>query len=142
GDLDEGALSFLEQLLDGRVATRPGLAVAVVLVVVLVGRGVASHVRDVEKRRLLGADVHEGGLDPWQDGLDLAEVDVADEALPVGPVHHQLDQDVVLQDGHARFLGRGGNEDLSLHTVWALSRTGSAGAVLTMRRPRAAGDGR
>ncbi len=96
GDLDDDTLPFLDQLLDGRVAARLAFNLPLVLVFVLVGRSIAGHVRDVKEGRLLGSNVHEGGLDSGQDGLDLAKVDVADDAFRVGSVDHQLDQDIVL----------------------------------------------
>jgi hypothetical protein len=55
----------------------------------------------VEEGALLLTDVHEGGLDAWQDGFDPAKIDVPDGTPMVGPVDEKLDQAVVFEDGHA-----------------------------------------
>ncbi len=52
----------------------------------------AGDVGDVEEGGLVGADVDEGGLDAREHRLDLAEVDVPDDAGGVGPIDHQLDE--------------------------------------------------
>ncbi len=73
----------------------------------------------MEEGGLIGADLDERGLDPRQDRLDAAQVDVADDPARVGPLHQELDEDVVLEYRHARFLRRGRNKNFSLHTSWS-----------------------
>jgi len=69
---------------------------------------------DVEKRRL---NAGEHRVDPPQ-------VNVADHAPVVGPIHQQLDEAVVLQDGHAGLALAAIDENLALHGVvsWPIRR--------------------
>ena len=76
-----------------------------------------EQVGGVEERALLLADVDEGRLDARQHRLDPTQVDVADRAAMVGPVHQQLDQTVVFQDGHAGFPLAPVDQDLALQVM-------------------------
>src|SRR5690606_4965413 len=127
GRLHHHALALLDQILDGREAARTiaVLPTALLVVVILIG-GVPAEVRDVEERGLVGAYVDEGGLDARKHGLHGAEVDVAHEPFGVGVIHHQLDEQIVFENGHARLARRGGDQDFSFHGV---RRRGSAGLM-------------
>ena len=69
----------------------------------------------MEEGALLLADVHERGLDAGEDRLDPSEIDVADDAAVIGTVDQQLDQPVVLEDGHAGLPLAPVDQDLALH---------------------------
>jgi hypothetical protein len=147
GDLHQELVALLDDVLDGGIAARPAAPSPALRVVVVVHRHgggdvvllallLAGHVGDVQERRLVGADVHEGGLDARKHRLHPALVHVAHHPRGVGAVHHQLHQDVVLEDGDPRFLRGGVHQDLALHAA-ALPRRGAAtGAAARMRRLR------
>ena len=71
----------------------------------------------MEKGALLLPDVDEGGLDAGEHRLDPAEVDVADHAAVVGTVDQQLDEPVVLEDGHAGLPLAPVDQDLALQAM-------------------------
>src|SRR5690606_2655795 len=81
-DLDEKRLSFLDEVLDGWVAARSAASRTILgalrgrllLVVIVPVLSLARDVGDVEEGGLLRADIHEGGLDPGEDGLDASQV--------------------------------------------------------------------
>ena len=85
----------------GRSVVGSGLVVAVLLVqLVFLG---LDQVGGVKERALFGPYVNEGGLDAWQDRLDLSQVDVTDRAAGIGTIHQQLNKGVVLQNRDSRF---------------------------------------
>jgi len=108
GHLDQQGLALLDHVLDGGRVPAP---VAVVLVVF-----VLRKVGGVQECGLIGPDLYEGRLDPRQHRLDPAQVDVSHDPGRVGPLHQELDEDVVLENRHARFLRRGRYKNFSLHT--------------------------
>ena len=61
---------------------------------------------------------------PGQHRLDPAEVDVADGAAMVGTVDQQLDQAVVLEDGHAGLPLAPVDQDLALQACLDLGEDG------------------
>src|SRR5690606_22941113 len=123
GHLDEQTLALRDQLVDRRK-----LAVAIVAVlVVLVGRTLGD-VGHAEERGLLGTEVHGCGLAAWQNGLHPPHGDGPDHALGIGPVDHQFNENVVFENGDARFQQRRGDEDLSFHVV-VPAAAGSSEAV-------------
>ncbi len=68
-------------------------AVAPVLLVLVLR---LDQVGGVQEGALLGSDVDERSLDPRQDSLDFAEVDVAHRAAGVGTIHQEFNKAVVL----------------------------------------------
>jgi hypothetical protein len=74
-----------------------------------------EEVGRVEKGALFQPYVNECGLDARKDCLDPAEIDVADDAAVIRPVDEQLDQTVVLEDGHAGFPLAPVDKNLALH---------------------------
>ncbi len=95
--------------------------------VVLVG---LEQVGGVQEGALLEPDVDERGLYSGEDGVDATEVDVADGTAMIGTVDQQLDQTIILEDGHARFALAPVDQDLALH-----ERTSAAPTRLPPARP-------
>ena len=136
GDLDQDGLPLLEELLDvgdgGAVAdfALAGRAdgcrrlggvgighfvvgvVAIVGVVVLFG---LEEVGGVEERRFFQADVYKGGLDAGENRVDAAKVDVAEGAALIRAIVEQLDEPIVLEDGHAGLPPATIDENFALH---------------------------
>ena len=69
----------------------------------------------MEKRRLLEADVDEGGLHAGQHPLDPRLVYVADDAAVAQALDVDLGELVPLDDGDTRLLGRAIEDDLLFH---------------------------
>jgi hypothetical protein len=95
----------------GAVALRDlfRLLVRVVLIVGL------EEIRGVEERALLESDIDERGLDAGKDRFYASKIDVPDHATMVRAIDQQLNEPVVLQNGHPR-LARGAiDQDLALH---------------------------
>ena len=164
GDLDEHRLAALQQVLDGgqlRAAARlPAAAHTIGRLgpcrfgfrlgrgsspflsapvrrrpVVLVG---LDEVGGVQEGAFLGADVDEGGLDPWQHGVDLPEVDVADHAAGVRAIDQQFNERVVLDDGDPRLARRAIDQDFAFQRsgLRPTPRPGRAGAPATLTPDR------
>src|SRR5690606_9251206 len=121
GDLDEDVLALLQVLLDRRelpgpaasAATPVSVGPAVVGLIVLEVGVLVVEVRDVQEARLLGADVHEGGLDAREHRLHPSQEDVADHPVLVRAVEHDLHQLTVFEQRHPGLLGCRAHEDLS-----------------------------
>ena len=83
--------------------------------------------------RFLGSDVDKSGLNAWENGFDLAEVEVPDDARLVGLLIHELDEATVLDNGHPGLGAQGVNHDLALHfcpyPVCSGARSEAAGAM-------------
>ena len=90
----------------------------VLIVIFIVGdRSILDHhIGGVQECGLFGADVHEGGLNAGEHGFDLPEVHVANPATGIGPIHQQLHQLAVLENGDARLARRRVHQDFSLHS--------------------------
>ena len=99
GHLDQDGLAGLEQIAD-----LAGLGELLQFVVLIPGE---EHVPGVEEGVLLQADVHEGRLHARQHVLDLAQVDVAHQALGAVLLHVELHGGAVLHHRHAdgEFVG-------------------------------------
>ena len=69
----------------------------------------------MKKGRFFRTDVNEGGLNAWKDGLDLAEVEVPDNAVLVRSLVHELDESAVLDDDHPGLGAQGVDHDLASH---------------------------
>ena len=113
GDLDQDGVALLHLLLDGRKLTEPAsvppdVPVATLLVLVVFG-----EIRGVEEACLLGSDVDESRLDAGQHRVDLAQVDIPDQSNLVGTVEHELDQTVVFEKRHPRFVRRRHNQNFA-----------------------------
>ena len=86
----------------------------------------------MEEGALLLADVDERRLDSGQHRLDPTQVDVADGAAMVRPVHQELDQTIVFEDGHAGFPLAPVDQDLAFQML-DLGR--ESGPSVTRTRP-------
>ena len=128
GNLYQDALALLDQILNGRETAAVAAAVTVDVVFLIIfflfAQTVLGDVGDVEKGGLVRADVDECGLNAGQDGLHLSEVDIANDALGIGAVDHQFHEEIILEDGDARFLRRRRNQNLSFHVPISLGLTG------------------
>src|SRR6185436_2141453 len=74
-----------------------------------------------------------------QNGVDLSLVDVPYNAPLIGPLHEQLDELTILQDGNPRFLGFRVDDDGLLHRKRILmgpSLRGPAAATIRNRAPQ------
>src|SRR5881296_2175714 len=114
-----------------RTATVAGGPTATVAVLVFpIGRLVLvlglDQVGGVEERALFRPDVDECGLDPRQDGLDRAEVDVAHHAAGVGTIHQELNKAVVLQDRDAGFACGPADENFPFQSMCPRSRSANS----------------
>ena len=128
GNLDEDILTALQQILNGphfTSSTTPAASAAagivtgfVLIVIFIVGdRSILDHhIGGVQECGFFGADVHEGGLNAGEHGFDLPEVHVANHATGIGPIHQQLHQLAVLENGDARLARRRVHQDFSLHS--------------------------
>ena len=74
-----------------------------------------EQIRGVEEGALFEADVDERCLDAREDGVYAPVIDVTNCAPLIGPIDEELDQAVVLEDGHPRLARGAGNENLALH---------------------------
>ena len=74
-----------------------------------------EDVGGVQERRALHADVDERRLHAGQDARDAAFVDVADQAAPAGTLEKHFLQHAVFDDGGARLVRAGVDEDLGAH---------------------------
>ncbi len=110
-DLHEQALAVLDQLLDLLLAALP---------VVELGQ---HDLVDVEEAVLGQAGVDERGLHAREDVVHPAEVHVAEQRAARGALEVGLDDDVVLDDRHPRFIRVGADQDL-LHAVSPGAPTG------------------
>ena len=99
-------LALEHQLLDGR-----GRALGL-------GRRMAVQVGHVQEGRALQADVDEGRLHAGQHARHLAEIDVADQAALQRALEMQFLDRAVLDDRHARLLGRPVDQDV-VHAMWS-----------------------
>ena len=137
-DLDQDLLALFEQVLDlglgfplaiavlaaGTIApivvrlARVGLASRRRSLVLVLGRELLERIEDlghVEKSVSLETDINEGRLHAGQDCRDPAFVDVADHAaLPLALDENFRDQ-IVLEDGHPRFVAGRGDHHLLVH---------------------------
>ena len=96
-DLHQQRLALAQQLVD----RRPRAAVFVA------GAAVAEiDVGDVQKTGLFQADIDEGGLHAGQNPVDLAQVNITDDATAAFTLDTDLLQGAVLDDRHAGLLGR------------------------------------
>ncbi len=68
----------------------------------------------MQKRALLLTYVDKRSLDAGEHRLDPAQVDVPDTAAVVWPIHQELYQSVIFQDGHAGFPLAPIDQDLTL----------------------------
>src|SRR6185437_5672470 len=91
-----------------------GFVVFFLVVVVLFVAG-EDQIARVKKRALLRADVDEGSLDAGKHGVHFSQIDVPNHAAVVGTVDHQLDELVILQDGHASLSRTRVDVDISFH---------------------------
>ena len=110
-DLDEQALTVLDQLLDLLLAPLP---------VVELGE---HDLVDVEEAVLGQAGVDERRLHAREDVVHPAEVHVAEQRAARGALEIGLDDDVVLDDRDPRLIRVGGDQDL-LHAVSPGAPTG------------------
>jgi hypothetical protein len=85
------------------------LLVRVVLIVGL------EEIRGVEERALLESDIDERGLDAGKDRFYASKIDVPDHATMVRAIDQQLNEPVVLQNGHPRLARGAVDQDLALH---------------------------
>src|SRR5207247_1676160 len=108
------------------VAAAPPIAVLVIRVVRLVFVFRFDQVGGVEKRTLFRPDVDERGLNPGQDRVHGAEVDVAHHAAGVGTIHQEFNKAVVLQDGHAGLARAPAAEYLPFQSMCPRSRSASS----------------
>ena len=86
-----------------------GFLVGIVLVVRL------EEVGGVQERALLEADVDEGSLDAGKDRFYTTEIDVPHHPSMVGAIDQQLNEPVVLQNGHPRLARGAVDQDLAFH---------------------------
>src|SRR5712692_1099135 len=85
-----------------------------------------DSVRGGGEGALFGADVDERSLDPRQDRVDLAEVDVAHRTAGIGTIDQQLNKAVVLEDGHSRLARVAADQDFALQSMYPRSRSASS----------------
>src|SRR4029077_14240714 len=71
--------------------------------------------RSMQKRTLLGPNVHERCLDTRQYRFDLPDVDIADHAPGFRPIDEQLNELVVLQYGDPRLARVRVDQNFALH---------------------------
>src|SRR5437879_3044405 len=116
GHLYHELLAFLQQILDGFRRVALGLRDFGGLLILLQERvfraDPAGEFGDMHERRLVLADVNEGGLETGQDLDDLALIDVADVVPALGPIDVEIRQDLSVEDCHAGFLPRDIDDDL------------------------------
>ena len=130
GDLHQQLFPFVEEFLDGGedrafLAAVGGAGMLGLAVDKLFDRlHLVEDVGDVEKGRLLQADIDEGRLHPRQDANDLPLIDVADN--PPFPVALDVEfGDVaVLDEGDAGFVGGGIDDQFLGHNVLSVSAKG------------------
>src|SRR5205085_361920 len=127
-----GAAAAAAAVPTAAAAVAAGALAAAALQVPVVRR---LHVRDVQEAVAADAEVHERRLDARLDVDDAALVDVAHVALVAGPLHVQLFQDAVFDDGDAALLRlEDVNQHLFLH-VYPLWLQDGAGRTRVGRRP-------
>jgi hypothetical protein len=141
--LHEDLLPFLEQFLDAlflnlvaivaaaallaRLRLVPIRVVFVFLLAAELGERLlrVQHVGDIEKAVALEAQIDEGRLHAGKDFGNAAFVNVADDS----PISFTLDEDlrgqIVLENGHARFVAIRGNDHFLVHGF--LGRVGRRG---------------
>jgi hypothetical protein len=120
--LDQDLLAFLQELVDfglgAAIAAAPvGATAARVLVVgvVFVVLERLEHVRHVEERVAVEADVNEGRLHAGQHFRHPALVDVARDPARSLALDEDLGNLIVLEDGHARLVAVRGDNHLPAH---------------------------
>jgi hypothetical protein len=81
-----------------------------------------EQVGGVEEGALFQADVHEGGLDAWQNRFNAAEIDVSNGSPVIRTIHEQFDEPLVLQDRHTGFPLAPVYQDLALQVSTSAAR--------------------